>query len=153
MACIEVGAGAGYSALVQRNNSLTPATRLLAFGSIAAVCLAVACAFAVAGIWYVLPFAGIELGVLALAFAWTERHAGDYERITVRGDALEVETGGGGRVERRSFNRHWAQVVTNGGQLAVRERGREYAFGRLMTWQERAQVARALRGQVGRAGL
>jgi uncharacterized membrane protein len=152
MACIEVGAETGYSALAQRNNSLTPATRLLAFCSIAAICIAVAGAFAVAGVWFVLPFAGLELAVLALAFVWIERHAGDYERVTLRGDALEVETGGGGRVERRSFNRHWAQVVANGRQLAVRERGREYAFGHLMTQAERRQVARALRRQVGHRG-
>ncbi|MGH8620315.1 MAG: DUF2244 domain-containing protein [Burkholderiales bacterium] len=151
MACIELGTGTEYSVLAQRNNSLTPATRCLAFAGIALVCTGIAGAFALAGAPYVLPFAGIELAALAFAFGWVERHAGDYERVTLRGNALEIEVGDARRVERRSFNPQWAQVLADGDRLAVRERGNAFAFGRLMTPDERAHVARALRRQMVRA--
>ena len=151
MACIELDAGTEYSVLAQRNNSLTPATRVLAFAAIALVCSGIAGAFALAGAPYVLPFAGVELAALALAFRWIERHAGDYERVTLRGDALEIEVGDAQRVDRRTFNLRWAQVTADGEGLAVRECGSAFAFGRLMTADERAQVARALRRQRGHA--
>lgn len=151
MACIELRAGTEYSVLAQRNNSLTPATRVLVFGAIALVCSGIAGAFALAGAPYVLPFAGVELAALALAFRWIERHAGDYERVTLRGDALEIEVGDAQRVARRTFNLRWAQVTADGQGLAVRERGSAFAFGRLMTQDERAQVVRALRRQMGHA--
>lgn len=135
--------------LARRNNSLTPATRLLAFCAIALVCTGIAGAFALAGAPYVLPFAGVELAGLAFAFRWIERHAGDYERVTLRGDALEIEVGDARRVERRTFNPQWAQVVFDGESLAVRERGSAFTFGRLMTRDERARVAQVLRRRTG----
>ncbi len=149
MICTELGVGTGYTVLAQRNNSLTPATRLLAFCAIALVCTGIAGAFALAGAPYVLPFVGMELAGLALAFWWIERHAGDYERVTLRGVALEIEVGDAQRIERRTFNPQWAQVLFDGDRLAVRERGKAFAFGRLMTQGERAQVAKQLRRQIG----
>ena len=145
MACIELDAGAAYSVLVRRNNSLTPATRLLAFGGILLTCAFIGTVFAVCGVWAVLPFTGIEITALALAFSWVERHATDYERLTLRDQALEIEIGSAKRVERCVFNLCWAQVGMRGARLAVREGGREFAIGRLMTAGERVQVARTLR--------
>jgi uncharacterized membrane protein len=150
MACTELGAGSGYSVLARRNNSLTPATRLLVFCAIALVCSGIAGAFALAGAPYVLPFAGVELAGLAFAFHWIERHAGDYERITLRSDVLEIEVGEAQRVERRTFNPQWALVSCDGDGLAVREQGRSFRFGRLMTRDERARVAQVLRKRTGR---
>ena len=58
------------------------------FGVLAAFSLALACAFAMAGVWMVLPYAILELALVGLAFRLVERRAGDWERLVVIGDTL-----------------------------------------------------------------
>jgi uncharacterized membrane protein len=70
--------GATDIALVAlRNNSLSSGGRLLIQGSLAAVALPISLGFALSGAWPILPFAGLELLVVGLAFRYMERHAGD----------------------------------------------------------------------------
>jgi uncharacterized membrane protein len=142
--------GMGYSCTARRRNSLSSADRLLAFGFIAMVSLVIALAFAWLGAWLILPFAGIEVALLVFVARYLERHAHDYERLTIKGEVVEVESMDAGRVERREFNRHWAQVVCegDGSRLAVRSHGREVVFGRHLSGHERLAVARALREQL-----
>ena len=61
-----------------------------------------------------------------------------------------MESMDAGRVERREFNRSWAQVVCegDGSRLALRSHGREVVFGRHLSGHERLAVARALREQL-----
>ena len=54
------------------------------FAFIFVVSLGIATAFAVLGAWLILPFAGLEMLVLYLAFRYVDRHAADYERIAIR---------------------------------------------------------------------
>ena len=49
--------------------------------------------------------------VLYVAFRYIDCHAGDYERITIRGDSVAVEVRDGIRVACFELNRYWAQVV------------------------------------------
>lgn len=68
--------GATDLALVaQRNNSLPSGSRLLTLGSLAAVVLAVSLGFALSGTLLILPFAGLELLVVGLAFRYMEQRA------------------------------------------------------------------------------
>ena len=140
----------GYSCTARRHNSLSSSDRLLAFGFIAAVSLTIALAFAWLGAWLILPFAGIELMLLFGVACYLERHARDYERLTISGEVVEMEVGEAGRVERREFNRRWAQVICarDGSRLVLRSHGREVVFGRHLTGGERLAVARALQEQL-----
>jgi len=149
MACI-LGQETGFNFTARRNNSLTSSDRILAFGFIALVCLGIAVAFACFGAWLILPFAGIEVLVLFLAFRWIERHARDYERLTIAGDVLQIEIAERERVERLQINRWWAQVVCerNGSRLALRSHGREIEFGRHLSNEQRLVVAGALKEQL-----
>ena len=142
--------GLGYSCTARRRNSLSSADRLLAFGFIGAVSLVIALAFAWVGAWLILPFAGIEVALLVVVARYLERHAHDYERLTIHGEVVEMEIVDAGRVERREFNRSWAQVVCegDGSRLALRSHGREVVFGRHLSGHERLAVARALREQL-----
>ncbi len=63
------------------------------------------------GAWPILPFAGVEMAVLYLAFRYMDRHAADYERITIRGDDVAVEVHEGRKITRLELHRCWAQVV------------------------------------------
>lgn len=145
----------GFVLVARRNNSLSSAGRQWVFGSLVAFSLVISLAFASHGAWLVLPFAGAEMLVLYLAFRAIERHAGDFESVSVTGDRVVMERWESGRVSRDEFSRYWAQVVFEpsraGGHalLAVRSHGRQVEFGRHLTEVQRREVARTLRRQLG----
>ena len=142
---------AQYVYTARRNNSLSSIGRRFVFGFILTVSLGIAVAFAlVFGAWPILPFAGIEMVVLYLAFRYIDRHAGDYERITIRGDSVAVEVREGSRVTRQELSRCWAQVVCEGegARLALRSHGRELELGRHVRDGQRAEMARDLKREL-----
>jgi uncharacterized membrane protein len=136
-----------FRRLARRNNSLSSTGRLLVFAFIFVVSVGIAAAFAVFGAWLILPFAGLEMLVLYLAFRYVERHAADYELIEIDGDRVRVECFDGGNTHREALSRHWAQVVVNrdGSRLALRSHGRELEIGRSMNDAQRLELAQALR--------
>ena len=152
MATLDAGQS-DYLLVARRNNSLTRSERKAVLCFIAAVSFAIALGFAAFGAWLVLPFAGLEILVLYLAFRVIDKHAGDYECLEINGDRVRVEVFEGGRVQRMEFDRHWAQVVwredVNGRGLAVRSHGREIELGRHLTHAERVRVGRELRRHLG----
>lgn len=137
--------------LSRRNDSLDHRRRWTAFALLAAVSLAVAAAFAVAGAWPVLPFSAVELIGLALAFAIVERRARTWERLTVAGDRVIVERAVGASRQTREFNRHWLQVevrergVAHEPRLTLRFAGEAMEFGEALSPGRRVEVAKALR--------
>lgn len=132
------------------NCSLTRRGRRLAFGAIAAMVLLVAAVFAWLGYWLILPFAGLEIGVLAWAFDSLNRHSGDYESINIHGNEILIERKQGEQVERRALNCQWAQLVTvesvRGGRVgvALRSHGRETELGAFLTDEGRLKLAEEL---------
>lgn len=103
--------GGGTDAPPRRNNSLSSGGKFLFLGSLAAVIVAISPGFAFNGAWLVLPFAGLDLLALVMAFRYLERHTGDYECMSVRGDQVAIELWDRGSVSGFEFNRYWAQVV------------------------------------------
>lgn len=148
-----VAHAAEFSLVARRNNSLTSTGRFLVFVAILAVSIGIAVAFAVFGAWLILPFAGLEMLLLLLAFRHVDRHAADYERIAIGGDRVKVEFFEAGRVRSCEFNRYWAQVAASGDgrRLVLRSHGREVECGRLLTDEQRLSVARELAQEL-RAG-
>jgi len=65
---------------------LSPRQCGLAFGAVGIVSGGIATVFATQGVWLVLPFAGIEILALVIAFVVYARHTGDFERIVLRPD-------------------------------------------------------------------
>jgi uncharacterized membrane protein len=138
--------GSGFSLVARRNNSLGRRGRVGVFVSIFVVSVGIATAFAALGAWPILPFAGLEMLVLCLAFRYVDRHAADYERIVIDGDRLEVESFEGGRHRRHEFNRQWARLVVTGDgeRVALRSHGRELEIGRFVGAESRLEIAREL---------
>ena len=145
-----IAGAAGYSLVARRNNSLTSTGRLIVFAFIFVVSVGIALAFAVLGAWLILPFAGLEMLVLYLAFRYVDRHAGDYERIAIDGDRVELEFCDGGVTRRHELNRRWAQLVMSGDgrRLALRSHGREFEVGRYLNAEQRQKTARQLQQQL-----
>jgi uncharacterized membrane protein len=97
----------------------------------------------------------LEVGMLAGAFWLMERHAEDWERLTVAGDRVVVERAKGGRHERREFNRYWLRVeVEPAGygrppRVTLRGGGTSWEFGNSLPAGKRLEVARELRALTG----
>jgi uncharacterized membrane protein len=62
--------------ILKRNCSMSPAGLATAFAALAVLTLAIGVGFAVVGAWLVLPFAGLEVLMLAAAFFVYARRAG-----------------------------------------------------------------------------
>jgi len=62
--------------ILKRNCSMSPAGLAMALGALAALTLAIGVGFAFFGAWLVLPFAGLEVLMLAAAFFVYARRAG-----------------------------------------------------------------------------
>jgi uncharacterized membrane protein len=152
--CSEVAHATGYILVARRNNSLTSTGRLAVFALIFVVSIGIAVAFAAFGAWLILPFAGLEMLVLFLAFYHVERHAADYERIEIDGNTVKVEWCSAGTTHGRALNRHWASVVLSGdgSRLALRSHGRELEIGRYMNAEQRVELAHSLERRLRATG-
>ena len=146
MDCSETAHASAFLQVARRNNSLDSTGRHLVFAFLFVVSVGIACAFAALGAWMVLPFAGLEMLGLYWAFRWYDRHARDYERITIAGDRVRVEFLEAGRAQSHEFNRCWARLVTGpgGARLALRSHGREVEIGRHRSDGERLALARKI---------
>ena len=77
--------------VLRRHCSISPLQLALAFGSVALLSGVIAAAFASFGAWGVIPFAGLEIFALAVAYVVYARHTGDFERIVLAPGRLVVE--------------------------------------------------------------
>jgi uncharacterized membrane protein len=149
------GGSAGAFVFQSRpNHSLTRPQKWLAFWSLAALSFATAIGFALVGYWLILPFAGLEIGLLAWAFGILCSHEGDYETLTIEGDVVVLEWHAGTRGERREMNRQWARVVCDckapgrNCRLSVSSHGRETEVGQYLSDEARLQLAATLRSKL-----
>ena len=147
--------GSGFSVTVKRNCSISPRRALLLLGATAAVSLAIGAGFALAGAWMILPFAGIEIAALAAAFYIFARHAGDYERISVREGRIVIEICDANATRVHEFSPGWARLAVrtaaSDSRLFVRSHGQEVEIGRHLTAPARGVLARELGARLGGA--
>lgn len=141
------------------NCSLTPQGARLFVGSLAATTFAVAGFFALHGFWPVLPFAGLEIGLLAWAVRASRRKGEEREVIVVSEENVVVEHRGPAGSSLTVFPRHWSRVTLRGPQtaaypsrLAIESHGRAREVGRFLTEVERRDLAERLRLLVGKTG-
>jgi len=134
---------------IKRNCSISPQGLLGVLAFAMCVSLGIASVFAFLGAWPILPFAGIEMLALALAFYLNGRHAADYERIALADGRLVVEASEAGRLARHEFNPQWLRLDERrlGRELRVllRSRGNELEIGRHLDAERRASLAARLR--------
>lgn len=112
--------------------------------------------FVMLGAWPVTLFMLLPLLGLGWASYHIERHAGDYERLTLAEDRLILDSHSPESDQHLEFNSYWVQVAlepaaAGGGRLlTLRSRGKEVAFGRLLSDEERAAVGRELTQRLAR---
>jgi uncharacterized membrane protein len=139
------------------NCALSPRGARLFVGSLASVTFGVAGFFALQGYWPILPFAGIEIGLLAWAVRASMRRGSEREVIVVSEDAVVIERRAPSGSRRTVFPRHWARVTLRGPQpaqhpsrLVIESHGRACEVGQFLTEDERQRLAARLRLLVGR---
>ena len=140
-----------YCITSRRNDSLGRRGRWQIFATLCVVSMGLALAFAAFGAWLVLPYSVLEMGLLFLAFAWMNRHAADWERVSVDEDRVIVERECAGVLSRHEFNRCWTRVESDVGafgnlsHLALCSAGKRVRFGDDLPAVERNIVAKNLR--------
>jgi len=144
------GTESGFRVILKRNCSISPAALLGVFVAFALVSLSIGAGFAAAGAWMILPFAGIEVAALGIAFLLNGRHAADYERIEFARGGLTVEVAEAGREVRYELAAREARVgFGRDARLLLRDRQRTIEIGRHLDAQTRAgfgaELARRLK--------
>lgn len=137
--------------LLRRNCALSPRQLAACFAAVGGVTLLISAVFAAQGAWLVVPFAGIELVALAVAFLVHARHAGDYERIVLADGSVLVERLHGGSLARVECQASWVRVEYQGARrelIRLVAAGREMAVGRFVPDAERTRLARELRASI-----
>lgn len=141
-----------YSRTTAFNQSLSPTGRIFFLLLIVSNVMIVAAGFALAGAWLVMPFAGIEIAALAVAFHLISLRDGDFERLTIAGQAVCLEVSERGVVSKVEFNRAWAQLVRRTDRrrcrLSLRSHGVEVVIGRLMNDEQRLTWSLELEGRL-----
>jgi len=139
------------------NCSLTPRGAVAFFAGVASVSLTVAAMFVLSGYWPVLPFAGLELGLLGWALSASMRRRHWTQTIDLSDTDVVVETRGPTGCVRDVYPRHWASVklTTSHGwhpsRLTIGSHGRTREIGAFLTEEERQSLHRRLRALVGAA--
>ncbi|MFZ5486640.1 MAG: DUF2244 domain-containing protein [Burkholderiaceae bacterium] len=131
-----------------RNCSFTPAQLAGMYLSLCALSLAIAVFFWMHGALLVLPFTGVEIVAVGIAFLVYGRHAADGERISLEGTRLVVERETAGRLERSEFDRQWVRVEPKTGDrslITLSAQGRVVQVGRFVRPELRAALASEIR--------
>jgi uncharacterized membrane protein len=145
----------GFSIVLKRNCSMSPAGLACVFAALGAFSLAIATGFALLGAWLLLPFAGLEVLALGAAFAWVARHATDRERIELVNGRLVVEVADGATHERFEVDARRVRLRlveeerAGGARVLLCERATEREIGRYLGAGARGELAALLRRQLG----
>ncbi|RKP49529.1 DUF2244 domain-containing protein [Trinickia fusca] len=141
--------------LMKRNCSVSPRQFVCFYASLALFSLAIALLLVVRGAWPVLPFTGIELLVVGIAFVIHARHAVDYERIRLFPNRLVIERVSAERLTQFEFNPRWVRVewgTSLRDPVKLVSRGETVAVGQHLAQYRRAQFANELRMWLRRCG-
>jgi uncharacterized membrane protein len=139
--------------------SLTRRQAVWFFLACSVPCFGFALAFTVTGgFWPILPFAGLEMGVLALALWFSFRRRLQRQTILLSEDEVRIETVGiRGYRNEVVFPRHWAQVKlrpafvrSHPSRLTIESMGRVCEVGPFLTEGDRRGLANRLARLVGK---
>jgi uncharacterized membrane protein len=111
------------------------------------------------GAWMILPFAGIEVGCLAVAFWWIEYRSNDCDKIEVDDTLVSVTRIRGKKIETHTFTKAWVQIDIEQDRLGrergvrLRQSGRSVAFGEFLRGVEQRTAATNIRAALTRSAL
>ncbi|MBM4223578.1 MAG: DUF2244 domain-containing protein [Gammaproteobacteria bacterium] len=137
--------------------SLTPRGARWFLVSVCIASLSIALPISLLGFWLVLPFAGLQIALLAWALRTSMARRHQRQTITISETVVVIEDVMPPQTRCVEFPRHWAQVRIRGGgsplhpsRLTVESHGRRHEIGFFLNEQERLGLAARLRRLIGR---
>lgn len=138
--------------IVQANRSMSWRANVMLIALMTLVSFGIALAFAMVGLWVVLPFAGLEMLALAGGLYWTMRRLGRREVITFSASEVRLATGYRFPEVTRSFPRHWVRIEYDcsdspfdTGSLVLRVHDQRHRVGECLGREEKLKLATELR--------
>ena len=138
--------GTGF--VVKPNQAISWQSLVLVYTGIATVTLTIGVSFYLIGLTLILPFSGIEILALGVAFYLTAWRGGMQEVIVINRETIVVELGRQLPESRETFQRAWARVVLERSwnswypsRLLIRSHGRQLEVGKFLNEQERQGLA------------
>jgi uncharacterized membrane protein len=139
------------------NCSLSVRGARLFFAGACVVPFGIASFLSLRGFWPVLPFAGLEMALLAWALNVSLERRFHRQTITVTEADVSIDTRARSRCEHVVFPRHWAQVKLrrpaarlHPSRLTIESHGRQCELGSFLTEEERRGLALRLQRLIGR---
>lgn len=136
--------------------SLTPKTARIFIALVATPTFAIALLFTAQGFWPVLPFAGLEVGLLVWAVRCSMRSGLERETITISEESVIIRHWDRRGVQSLVFPRHWSRVTLHAplaalhpSRLLIESHGHACEVGRFLTEDERRSLAVRLQQLVG----
>lgn len=140
-----------FEAIIRPNRSMDERYAAVFVICFAALSLAIALGFFSAGLWLVLPFAGLEILVVGMAIGATLRRSQGYEWIVVTDREVSLLKSGHDQSRRYEFQRPWTQVRLESGpsrlrpaRLLIGSHGRFVEIGRDFVDEDRENFAARL---------
>lgn len=138
--------------VVRPNASLSPHQARALLVGMCLVSFTIAGIFTALDYWIILPFAGLEMGALALGLCWALRDNAFREVLRVVDDTLYIEYGRGKPENCVRFPLHWAQIKlipatssTQHCRIEVQCSGRRLEIGKVLPEDEREAFSKHLR--------
>ncbi|RKP58797.1 DUF2244 domain-containing protein [Pararobbsia silviterrae] len=139
--------------MLKRNCSVSPKQFFVFYVGLCLVSLSIALTVVYWGAWLVLPFTGLDLLVVGVAFVIYARHAVDYEYIRLCEHRLVIERVSADRVSQYEFNPRWVRVepgATPRDRITLHSAGQSVTIGQHLAWHLRSQFANELRSWLRR---
>jgi uncharacterized membrane protein len=140
-----------FHAVLTPHRSLGPRGFLILMVALGAMSFVTGVVFLLAGAWPVLGFFGLDVLLVYVAFKLNYRSGRLHEKVDLTPERfILTRVHPSGREERFDCNPYWARVNLRewpDGRtlLSIAAQGREYAFGRFLTDDERRDFATALK--------
>ena len=134
--------------VIRPNQSLSWRSAVKIYAAISLCCLGIGVYYALHGYWPVLPFAGLEVVVLGIAFYLCFARSQIREVVSVNADVVTVDKGRRRPQEHWECPRAWARISLQRSRitwypsrLVIAFQGRQVEIGQFLAEQERRELA------------
>lgn len=154
MVLSEIDTYNSFKVTFKPNSALSAANKQKVIILLTVIPVIIGISFCFLGAWLILPFVGLEVGTLAYAFYYINRHEADYESISIDGENLVIERCVGEDVSQQVINTYWLKVVQhtlpNGElHLYLQSHGKNIEVGRYLTTKQRELLSKQLMKRTG----
>ncbi len=143
---------ASYRFMIRPNCSLSWRETMQFYLGMVIVSFTIAIAFAMKGMWLILPFAGLEMLVLGIALYLVARRSRRWQLLNIHEDCVDIVEGVDQSEFHSTYQRTWVQVRLETAavkghppRLLLRSHGRCTEIGEYLTVDEKQQLAQQLR--------